>query len=181
MIIGVAGFQRSGKTSLSVYIARLFQKAGCDIYSNMEAPGFHLIEKISEIPFDKKSKVLLLDEIYSFFDSRNSKANTEASIFFNTLGKSKVCLIYTTIAPHMVDKRLREQTSYMIFAKDGGLTTEYLVVDVLRCTLGRMSLERTTQFFSSLNYDSNLVIPNLVEFDATTWKNIYYQQKKLCV
>jgi hypothetical protein len=171
MIIGSFGFQRSGKTALTMFIARYFSaNFGCKIYSNIEAENVILIEKISDIPIDGKPKILILDEAYIMLDSRNFANNKEFTLFLNTLGKQKILMCITAISPDTVDKRLRDQMSFIFLARGDATNMHYVVYDVLSDRISPVfSLEKTADLWSYLAYNSNLVVPNYVEPDIKTF------------
>jgi hypothetical protein len=117
-ILGCYGYQRSGKTLFAYIIAESFKnRYDIPVFSNMHVDGWTTISALSDIPQDKKPKVLVLDEVYFFMDSRTWQQNTQASIFFNTLGKQNIFLIMTAIDPAEVEIRLRKQHNYMCLCK----------------------------------------------------------------
>lgn len=179
MIIGCFGFQRSGKTALSMLIARYFQKKGFDIYSNVEADDVNLICKISDIPIDYKSKVVIFDEAYFYLDSRDFKNNKDFTLFLNTLGKQKILLIVTAISPNQIDLRLRNQLKYIFLARGDEENIYYQVIDVTRSIRGPLlSIRKTKEFFDYLNYNSDLVVPNFIECDIKNFIGGYRNVSK---
>lgn len=166
MIVGSFGFQRSGKTAMAVMLSRFLAEKGFDLYGNIDAVGFNRIQRISEIPVDYRPKVVLFDEAYYFLDSRNFKDNTDYSLFLNTLGKQKILLIVTAIAPDQIEKRIRRQLSFMILAKGSKNDMQYMFVDVLRQKVSAIyTLTKNKELFDYLDYNSYLVVPNYVECD----------------
>jgi AAA+ superfamily predicted ATPase len=163
LICGFYGYQRSGKTLLAYLIAKKYHSLGIPVYTNMETDEFKKIESLTEIPLNTDHKVLLLDEVYSFMDSRNwqdVKGNT--SLFFNTIGKQNILLLMTAIIPSMIESRLRQQHNYMIIAKGSEKNIQYKIVDVQRNISSMFVLEKTKQLFKNLNYNT-LQVPDLVD------------------
>lgn len=147
---------------MAVKTAEEYRSKGCEVYSNMDVIGWNKISSLTDIPFDRKPKVLLLDEVYYFMDSRNWDNNTNASIFFNTIGKQNILLLLTAISPDMVEKRLREQHNYMYLVKSDKNFIYYKVLDVIRRKTKEFSLRKSEELFNSLVYDTNQV-PDIVD------------------
>lgn len=161
-IVGFYGFQRSGKTLMAYITAEQYRLKGCQVYTNMDCPDFTTIKSLTDIPLDYKPKVLLLDEAYYFLDSRNWKNNTNASIFFNTIGKQNILLLLTSISPDMLEKRLREQHNYIYFVRSDSKFIHYKILDVQRQREKIFRLEKTQELFDSLRYDTTQV-PDIVD------------------
>lgn len=164
IIIGAYGFQRSGKTLLAYMIAEGYRKKGCKVYTNMNTSNFINIKSLNDIPFDYKPKVLLLDEVYYFLDSRTWKNNTESSIFFNTIGKQNILLILTAISPDMIEKRLREQHNYMYLVKSDKDNIYYKMIDIQRRKSKIFTLRKSEELFKKLNYDTKQV-PDFIDIN----------------
>lgn len=164
LIVGFYGYQRSGKTLLAYKIAKSYTKRGLVCYTNMivSDPGFVTIKSLSDMPLNTKPKVLLLDEVYSFMDSRNWRNNSNASLFFNTLGKQSCLLLLTAISPDMVEMRLRNQQSYMIIAKGDNEKIKYRLIDCQRLTTSDFVLPKDEKLFADCNYDT-LQVPDIVD------------------
>ena len=162
IIVGAYGYQRSGKTLIAYMMADEYYRMGCEVYSNMEVEGWNKINSLTDIPFNYKPKVLLLDEVYYFMDSRNWKSNTDASIFFNTIGKQNILLLLTAISPDMVEMRLRDQHNYMILVKSDKHFIYYKLLDVVRRRQREFMLPKTDDLFKRLRYDTQQ-IPDLVD------------------
>lgn len=171
MIIGSFGYQRSGKTSVSLMIARHFQKLyGFEIYTNVEADNVHLISKMSDIPVDYKSKIVIFDEAYFFLDSRAFKDNKDFTLFLSTLGKQKILLFVTAPTPDLIDVRIRRQLHYLILAKGDKAFINYQFIDIKKSLVSPIfSVRKTEELFKNLSFNSNLVIPNFIEFDLENW------------
>lgn len=180
MIVGVYGYQRSGKTLLAMILARRIAAAfGVEIYSNMVAAETHLIERLTDIPLDGRPKILLLDEVNFMVDSRSFRTNIEFTLFLNTLGKQRILLLVTAIHPGMVELRLRQQHNYVFVARGGERVFEYLCFDAVRGRRSVVTLPRSAETFAEANYDSHLVFPNLVEFNVSDFIEQYKQVREV--
>ncbi|MBP3284975.1 MAG: hypothetical protein J6M02_05705 [Clostridia bacterium] len=166
LIVGFYGYQRSGKTLLSVIIARtLHEQYGVQVYTNMNVEDFIHIKSLSEVPFDYEPKILLLDEVYYFMDSRLWKNNSESSIFFNTLGKQNVLFLFTAISPDMVEKRIRNQQNYFFISKGDETRITYKMVDVQRQRSRVFKMEKNQKIYDFANYATQQV-PDFVDCDV---------------
>lgn len=165
-IVGFFGFQRSGKTLLASILAEYLRRDyEIPVYTNMSVENWTTIYAISEIPFDFKQKVVLVDELYFSLDSRTWKDNTSSSIFLNTIGKQDILFLYTAISPDMVEMRLREQTELIFIAKNiSSEYIEYLVIDTYRKTSNKFLLKKTNQTFEYVKYNT-LQVPSMIKFD----------------
>lgn len=168
-IIGAFGYQRSGKTLMSYLLAYSYYRKGCKVYTNMDVPEFTKINSLMDIPFNSEAKVLLLDEVYWFMDSRKSYQNADASIFFNTCGKQNILLIITAISPDMIEKRLREQMNYVYLVKSDVNQIHYKLFDTQRGTSSIFHLEKSPKLFQSLTYDT-LQIPSYIDCDLKQFR-----------
>lgn len=162
IIVGYFGFQRSGKTMKAYMDAERYRKQGMEVYSNMSVPEWNQIKALTDLPFNHDPKVLLLDEAYYFLDSRNWKNNTDATIFFNTIGKQNVLMLLTAIDPGTIELRLRNQMNFVHLVKSDSRFIYYKVLDVIRGHERVFALEKTQQLFDSLTYDTNQV-PDIVD------------------
>ncbi len=161
-IVGSYGYQRSGKTLLMYLKAEQYKQRGCEIYSNMIVPGWNKIEALTDLPFDFKPKVLLLDEIYFYLDSREFQDNTKATIFFNTLGKTNTLLMVTAVDPGTIEKRIRNQHAYMFIAKKNNNIIHYKCMDVVRQKTQIIRIKADEELYSKLKYDHQQ-IPDMVD------------------
>lgn len=169
LICGFFGYQRSGKTLLAYLIASsLHDDMKMDVYTNMKVSGWITIKSLSEIPLDYKPKVLLLDECYYFLDSRNWSDNTSASIFINTIGKQNILLLYSSISPEMIDKRLREQSNYVFMAKKSNGYISYKLIDCIRNKSKILRLDTKTFDWSKVKYNT-LEVPDYIEVKFKTF------------
>jgi hypothetical protein len=169
-IIGAYGFQRSGKTLIAYELAERFKAKGCEIYSNMNVEGWNNITSLDDIKLDFKPKVLLLDELYLFMDSRMFANNAKSSIFFTTIGKQNILFIYTSVSPDMIEKRIRDQTNYTFLVKSDSKNIYYRAIDVQRKNSRDFILEKNEELFKSLKYDTTQ-IPNYVDCDLKGFVN----------
>lgn len=181
-IIGCYGAQRSGKTLLAYLLAEDKKAKGAKVYSNMFVPDpqWTQISALTDIPLDYKPKVLLLDEAYYFMDSRSWKDNKNATIFFNTIGKQDILLILTAPNPNQIEMRIRDQHNYLFLARDDNNRFSYRVFDCFRGTHKDFTLDKTSQLFSKLKYDTKQV-PDWVDCDLKDFNNNNFNNKKLII
>lgn len=120
MIIGIVGRMGSGKTLLMTYLSYKAFMSGQAIFSNYRLTYPHkIITKKDILSYaEKKSSlencVLLIDECQIMLDCRNFQKNSMITFFLLQTRKRGVDLIYTTQQFFNVDKRLRENTDYII-------------------------------------------------------------------
>jgi hypothetical protein len=162
IIVGFYGYQRSGKTLMAFLKAEEYRKQGCSVYSNMTVPNWTKIDSLMDIPFDFKPKVLVLDEAYYFLDSRNWHKNTNASIFFNTIGKQNILLIITAVNVETVELRLRQQHNYMYIVKADKSNIYYKMFDVVRNKSKVFTLRKCDDLFKMCTYDTQQ-IPDMID------------------
>lgn len=184
IIVGAYGYQRSGKSLITHMIAEKYYKKGIKVYSNVLVEGYNLIECLDDIPIDNELKVVWLDEVQYFLDSRSWQDNKESSIFFNSIGKLNILLLLTTIHPDMVEKRLRQQHNYVIIVKSDAFRIYYRIKDNVRGFYKDFVLVKNKELFDKVRYDSNQV-PNYVDCDLKRFNrrvkqfNIKQQNKNL--
>ena len=166
IIVGIYGYQRSGKSLIGYMISDSYYMQGLDVYTNVDTSNFKKIKKLTDIPVNNDPKVLWLDEIQYYLDSRLWKDNTKSSIFFNSIGKQNILLLLTTIRPDMVEKRVREQQNYVIFAENLNSCFKYRLIDVYREKYRDIFLKKDDRVFRNIKYDSQKV-PDYVHMD---WK-----------
>ncbi|NTV91479.1 MAG: hypothetical protein HGA22_14155 [Clostridiales bacterium] len=164
IIVGYQGYQRSGKTLKAYMDAERYRNQGCKVYSNMTVnlPGWIKISSLSDVPFDYSPKVLLLDEVYSFLDSRNWSNFEDATIFFNTIGKQNIALLFTLVSLDELEKRVRGKMNFFYMVKSDEQVIHYKVIDVVRRKSQEFSLNKSPELFAKLHYDTNQV-PDLVD------------------
>ncbi len=89
-----SGMQRSGKTFLAALIATYYSKEfNVPVFTNMDVPEFNCINYLSQIPTDKAPKILLLDELHFYLNSRNFKTQADFIYFLNTVCKKNIFLL----------------------------------------------------------------------------------------
>ena len=165
IIVGVYGYQRSGKSLIAYMISDSYRKKGYKVYTNVKTEYFNKINRLSEIPINNKPKVLWLDEAQYYLDSRLWKDNTKSSIFFNSIGKQNILLVITTIDPGMVEKRIREQQNYVIFAEDRKNHFGYRIIDCYRKNYKDILLLKSDKMFEKLRYNT-LEVPDYIYMDG---------------
>lgn len=166
MIIGFFGFQRSGKSASALMLARqLHDLYELEIYTNMDTFGTtNEISKLTDIPVNDESKVLLWDEIHFSMDSRKIAQNTDFTPFISTLGKQKILLLYTCPTPDLVDKRIRKFTNHYVMCKGDTNNIYMQFVDAVKGNISSIyTRKKTERLFAYLKYNSDLVIPNMIE------------------
>ena len=129
MIVGIVGNRGTGKTLTMAKIGLEAIKKGKVVYSNFkfntkkftaeENTRLRMIDKEFFINYkDMKLRncIILLDEVYVYFDSRSSatKRNRVFSYFINQTRKRGVDLYYTTQFFRQVEVRLRLNTEFFI-------------------------------------------------------------------
>lgn len=162
IIIGYVGYQRSGKTLRAYLDAERYRAKGCQVYSNMTVPGWHKLTSLTDLPFDYSPKVLLLDEAYSFMDSRNWQNFDDATIFFNTIGKQNILLLFTCVSLDELEKRVRGKMNYCYLVKSDSDFIYYKIIDVVRHKSKVEVMRKEQSLFDRLRYDTSQV-PDLVD------------------
>ena len=117
------GNQNGGKTLAMTYFTRLYYERGYKIYSNYNLNFPHekitkdMIEEYTKSRLQFEKTVFAIDEIYLFFDSRNSstKSNKIFSYFVTQTSKNDVVLLGTAQFLNTVEKRLRENNNNLIY------------------------------------------------------------------
>ncbi len=170
-IVIFSGFQRSGKTFLAALIAQMYNNNNVPVYTNMLQTNFNFIDKLSDIPLEKKPKVLLLDELHNFLNARNFKDQADFVYFLNTICKRNILFLGTTIDADFIDKYLRKQMHYFIIAKKDERFLNYKIIDVQRQEIKLLSLKRDKKLFDYVKYDSEEV-PRMFEFDIDNFIRI---------
>lgn len=155
-IIGVIGLQGSGKTSFAVQYGRKFQMIDGQVYSNMNIQGFKNIRDYAEIPFNRKLKLLIIDEAMFSLDSRSfsSKDNKIFSRFLAYLRKINTQLIWITHFPNLIDSRLRSQTDYYVLCKKHKNQTRFIVINAFTLEQYSYKILRSPEFFKFCNYNT---------------------------
>lgn len=172
-----SGMQRSGKTFLATLIATYYNnKFNVPVYTNMDIPDFKQISYLSEIPIDKEPKVLLLDELHFYLNSRNFKTQADFIYFLNTICKRNIFLLGTCIHPDMIDKNLRIQLNYFTLCKADAAALYYKIFDVQNQQTKLLTLKKDKQLFNYTNYDST-EIPLTFHFDIDNYIKLNENKK----
>lgn len=170
VILGIYGFQRTGKSLLAFLLAEKQYKRGCKVYTNQKVEGFQTIESLEQIELNYKPKVLWLDEAYYFLDSRSWNDNKKSTLFFNSIGKLNIMLILTAINPGEVDIRLRRQHHYLIFCKADSTNIYYRLFNNSNYKYRDFTLKKEKSLYDKLRYDT-LYIPKYVECRLDVFEN----------
>lgn len=170
MLIGVVGPQGSGKTLISMFLARCIATLSLEItiYTNANATGSNVvvISDLGEIPFDRNPKILILDEAMFSVDSRRagSESNviwTRAVAFFRKA--NFLAVFFATHTPTMIDNRIREQMQYFIMCRKNKLEFQYMMLDMFSQQIKTFKMPKDNQklydFVSFDTYD----FPNPIE------------------
>lgn len=159
-----SGYQRSGKTFLATAIAESYRRRGLKVYTNMnDVKGFIHVEKLSDIPIsDFVPKVILMDELHFFLNSRNFKSQGDFIYFFNTICKRNILFLGTTINLDMIDKNLRTQINYLFISKKTAGFLNYRMFDVQQ--QHRQDFEIPFTSLDQIEYLTN-DIPKMFNFD----------------
>lgn len=173
-IITSIGFQRSGKTALLVYIAYYFYMQGIPVYTNMNGTPFMQIDKLTDLPIDKKPIVLLLDELHFFLNARNFKAQADYIFFLNTICKRNILFLNSTIDTDMIDKNLRKQINYLIMCKKVNNNFHYRWINCQFNIIEDLVLPANVLFNKIGNkFDTN-DIPKLFKFNMDAFIKSHY-------
>lgn len=160
-----SGLQRSGKTFLPTLIATYYtKKFNVPVYTNMEDEDFIKISYLTDLPMDKKPKILLLDELHFYLNSRNFKQQADYIYFLNTICKRNIMLLGTTITPDMVDKNLRIQLNYFVLCKKDNFNLYYKIFDMQSQSYKLLTFKRDPNLFDYVKYDTE-EIPKIFHFN----------------
>jgi hypothetical protein len=156
MIIGVIGGQGSGKSLFAALYTRYLMTLGVKAYANMELPGVVQLESLTEIPATQDGKTFWLDEAMLYLDSRafGSADSQEFTQFLLFIRKLSINMIWTTNAPHQVDKRLRDLTGAFVLCRRVPDGFEYLTFDPLTGFTSRHFLRASEDVFRLADYDT---------------------------
>lgn len=165
VIIGMFGYQRSGKSLLAYLISEYYRKRDCIVYTNQKVDDFITINSLEDIEINSKPKVLWLDEAQYFLDSREWKSNVSGStLFFNSIGKLNILLLITGIHPGEIDLRLRRQLHYIVFVKSDLRYIYYRVYNNQNYNYKDFLIKKDENLFKMLRYDTNY-IPGYVDIN----------------
>lgn len=164
-IVIFSGMQRSGKTFLATLLSTEYKKKyNIPVYTNMDIPEFNYISALSEMPINKEPKILLLDELHFYLNSRNFKSQADFIYFLNTICKRNILLLGTTIHPDMIDKNLRIQINYFILCKADAQQLHYKIFDVQGQSIKNLNFIKSPELFKHTNFDTT-EIPMTFTFD----------------
>ena len=119
-ITAILGRRGDGKTCFATFLAKLDSDRGRKIYANYHLFGipyeYITLEKVAELPTWLHNATIILDEIQEGADSREifKKGNKSLTKLATQLRKRQLTLYYTTQVFTMADKRIREQTDYIV-------------------------------------------------------------------
>ena len=172
-----SGMQRSGKTFLPTLISTFYHnRYDIPVYTNMDVPEFKRIRYLSQMPINKDPKILLLDELHFYLNSRNFKSQADYIYFLNTICKRNIFLLGTCIHPDMVDKNLRIQLNYFVLCKKDEYNLNYRIIDVQNQIIRELSFKRKDELFKYVNYDTD-EIPLTFTFDIDNYIKLNENKK----
>jgi ABC-type dipeptide/oligopeptide/nickel transport system ATPase component len=193
MKIAIVGQQGSGKSLLTMVIARQIQKKYPEIkiYTNINALGNNLIviNDLGDLPFDRTPKILIVDEMMFSANARSSSTNenllwTMALAYFR---KSNVILtMYATHRVSMIDKNIREQLDSIIMCRKNSSMFQYLYIDMTTYHQIPMYMPKIKEVFDFADYDTYdfpmpIKVHKLMDnpmFELTKVERTKYKSKK---
>lgn len=118
MIYRFEGNMRGGKTlNATAWAVTLSALTGQTIYANYHInwPWFVFFEKWRDLS-NVTDSLIIVDEIATMVDSRNYKSKDQMYFthLFAQMGKKGNTFFYTSQRDHMVEKRVKDQTDYVI-------------------------------------------------------------------
>jgi hypothetical protein len=157
MIVGIVGDRGSGKTLLQVFFLHKDFQANRQIYSNFHLKFKYtlldlkiLLEHI-KVKAQLYNATLAIDEIHVFFEARRSmsKKNIVGSYLTTQSRKRSLDIYYTTQYFYQVDKRIRDNTDYLIRAQkiDDDFYHYILYKKSISITLEAGDYEKINEFF----------------------------------
>lgn len=169
---------RSGKTlGMTIYGTMLAEATQQSIVANYSISRVFTGNRLDIHRFSTwrdllkfRNCIILFDEINTAMDSRNFKSDDQIlfSHFFQQLGKLGITFMYTTQREHSVEKRIRDQTDYVVECRRlwPSEAIEYEWRDTQRNAdeplfIGRYQLEQPNVFYSL--YDSFEVIQSTLK------------------
>jgi ATPase family associated with various cellular activities (AAA) len=160
--LGVFGPQGSGKSLVSMVLARTLQRQYpfLHIYTNMNVKGKNItvISDLAQMPLDREQpKIFILDEAYFSLESRgsSSKQNRIWSRVFAFFRKANVVLsIFITHRPRMIDVNIREQLDYVLMCRKNLNHFEYLLVDTVSYEMRSFCIPKVEEVYRFADYDT---------------------------
>jgi len=118
-IIGIIGDRGSGKTCFMTRLLLQDYNNGRKIITNYWVDFPHTkmsFEDLANLPTHINGSTIALDEIHVAVDSRESMSsiNKQLTKLATQLRKRNIILYYTTQRFNLIDKRLRDQTDYLV-------------------------------------------------------------------
>jgi hypothetical protein len=155
MIVGFTGKMGGGKTYSMTFFGKRMLDKGFSIISNYTLSMKHRLitkEEIQKYGSDSsemlKDCVLMLDEMQTIMDCRSSQKNRMLTFFVLQTRKRGVNLFYTTQNFHAVDRRLRDNTDFLVdctaLRNESGETIGF-GLEILQCH-GRDRFESLNHF-----------------------------------
>lgn len=173
-----SGMQRSGKTLLAALIAAYYYKNfDIPVYTNMNINDFYNISCLTDLPINTEPKILLLDELHFYLNSRNFKTQADFIYFLNTICKRNILFLGTCIHPDMIDKNLRIQLNYFTLCKADNQKIYYKIFDVQNQTVKEIHFEKNQSLFQYVKYDT-LEIPNMFNFNIDEYIKLNQNKTK---
>ena len=128
----------------------------------------HTVTDLSQIPFDRSPKILIIDEAMFTIDSRShsSKQNkiwTRAQAFFRKA--NFLLVLYLTHSPDLIDNRMRQQLDYIIMCRKNKNHFDYLAFDMLTQNTKPFYLPKDRKIYEYANYDTH-DIPHPISVDG---------------
>lgn len=163
MVIGFIGRMGSGKTlNMSKYATYFSQRLHMPVYAN-----YHLVNATVFTDFRELEKmqniVIAYDEIHIDFDSRDwdKKIRYQFTQWFTQLRKRGIIFLYTAQRHNTLEKRIRENTDYLIMCqRKKHALCEYILDAQLNSqepTLVNRIINNKPELFYSL-YDTREII-----------------------
>ena len=179
MIIGIFGELGSGKTLFLTAIGYKYYLKGYKVYSNYRTTFSELIDYSKIVHYKLDNCVLLLDEIHTFFDSRESmsEVNRLLSYFFTQSRKRRTHVFYTSQLASAVDKRLRRITDIYVIAEKIKNGFMYTIVKDLTVKKLFLNVEKAEQYFKMYN-TYEIVLPFKLKIDIEKLKELYEKSNK---
>lgn len=172
--IGVFGPQGSGKTTIAMFMARMFQErdARIKIYTNINTTNDDTtvitINDLADIPFtDNLPKIVVVDEAYFSVGSRssNSKQNmiwTKAHALFRK--SDIIATFFVTHRPNMIDVNIRNLLEYVIMGRKNNTHFDYLLYQVISKEYSPLIMPKTKALFDYTRFNTK-DFPNPIEVD----------------
>lgn len=119
-ITGILGRRGDGKTLFMTALAKMDADSGRKVFANYHLKGMDYeyisLKQVAQLPSWLHDATVCIDEIQEGADAREifKKGNKGITKLATQLRKRQITFYYTTQVFTMVDKRMREQTDYLI-------------------------------------------------------------------